>query len=241
MISDSLLASASVVPAASAASVGRSPTAPVIPLSTTSQAIPAASVEASSPSPEYAGPNSATCVREQLLLGPARRQADDPEPVRVLPHQVERLGPDRPGRPQHHHVTSLHRPILPSPSRRRWRVESAQMVRRVGADGVDAQVARHRRRLGAPSAPTRQAGHSRRRPGAGCRGRRGPRWSRGPAASSPSAICAHRLAQDLAAAGLGQAGDDGHVLERRDRADLVAHQRPPARGRARRGRRRRRP
>ena len=36
MISDSLLASASVVPASSAASVGRSPTAPVMPLRTTS-------------------------------------------------------------------------------------------------------------------------------------------------------------------------------------------------------------
>ena len=113
MISDSLLASARVVPASSAASVGRSPTAPVIPLSTTSQARPAASVEASSPSPEYAGANSATCCANSSGLRPARGQPDDPEPVRVLPHQVERLGADRPGRPQHHHVTSLHPPILP--------------------------------------------------------------------------------------------------------------------------------
>ena len=51
MISDSLLASARVLPASSAATVGRKPTAPVMPLSTTSQASPAAVVEASSPSP----------------------------------------------------------------------------------------------------------------------------------------------------------------------------------------------
>ena len=50
MIRVSLLASASVVPASSAARVGRSPTAPVIPLSTTSAASPAASTLASSPS-----------------------------------------------------------------------------------------------------------------------------------------------------------------------------------------------
>ena len=49
MISDSLLASASVRPASSAASVGRSPTAPVMALSTTSHSSPAASVEASGP------------------------------------------------------------------------------------------------------------------------------------------------------------------------------------------------
>ena len=46
MIRLSLLASASVLPASSAARVGRSPTAPVMPLSTTSQGRPAASVEA---------------------------------------------------------------------------------------------------------------------------------------------------------------------------------------------------
>ena len=72
MISDSLLASASVVPASSAASVGRRPTAPVMPLSTTSHGRPAASVEASSPSPEYAGANSATCrANSSGLLPPA--------------------------------------------------------------------------------------------------------------------------------------------------------------------------
>ena len=45
MISDSLFASASVVPASSAASVGRSPTAPVMPLSTTSHWRAAASTD----------------------------------------------------------------------------------------------------------------------------------------------------------------------------------------------------
>ena len=70
MIRDSLLASASVVPASSAASVGRSPTAPVMPLSTTSHSRPAASVEASSPRPEKAGRNSATCASKRSGLEP---------------------------------------------------------------------------------------------------------------------------------------------------------------------------
>ena len=49
MISDSLLASASTEPAASAARVGRSPIEPVTPLSTTSAPQPAATVAASGP------------------------------------------------------------------------------------------------------------------------------------------------------------------------------------------------
>ena len=60
MIRLSLLASASVLPASSAARVGRSPTAPLMALSTTSHGWPAASVDASSPRPTYAGANSAT-------------------------------------------------------------------------------------------------------------------------------------------------------------------------------------
>ena len=52
MISDSLLASASTLPACSAATVGRSPTAPVTALSTTSHPMPAASTDAASPVPE---------------------------------------------------------------------------------------------------------------------------------------------------------------------------------------------
>ena len=72
MMSDSLLARASVLPASSAASVGRSPTAPVMPLSTTSQSIEAASTEASSPSPENAGANSSTWRSNRSgLLPPA--------------------------------------------------------------------------------------------------------------------------------------------------------------------------
>ncbi len=70
MISDSLLASASVVPASSAASVGRSPTAPVMPLRTTSHGRPAASTEASSPRPEYAGANSATWASKSARFEP---------------------------------------------------------------------------------------------------------------------------------------------------------------------------
>ena len=97
MMSDSLLASASVVPASSAASVGRSPTAPVMPLRTTSQAIAAASVEASSPRPEYAGANSATCCSKRSGLRPAGGEPDHPEAVGVGAHEVEGLGADRPG------------------------------------------------------------------------------------------------------------------------------------------------
>jgi hypothetical protein len=48
-MSDSLLASASVRPASSAASVGASPIEPVMPLSTTSQGQPASWVAASGP------------------------------------------------------------------------------------------------------------------------------------------------------------------------------------------------
>ena len=107
MISDSLLASASVVPASSAASVGRSPTAPVMPLSTTSHARPAASTEASSPSPEYAGANSATCASNSSGLRPARGQPDDPEAVGVGAHEVEGLGADRPGRAEDDDVAAV--------------------------------------------------------------------------------------------------------------------------------------
>ena len=35
---------------------------------------------------------------QQLLIHPRRRQTDDLEPLRVPAHDVERLGPDRPGR-----------------------------------------------------------------------------------------------------------------------------------------------
>ena len=70
MISDSLLASASVLPASSAASVGRRPTAPVMPLSTTSQSSPAAVTEASSPSPAKAGENSRHCCSKSSSWEP---------------------------------------------------------------------------------------------------------------------------------------------------------------------------
>ena len=70
----SLLASASVLPASSAARVGRSPTAPLMALSTTSHGRPATSVDASSPRPTYAGANSATCrANSSGLLPPAVR------------------------------------------------------------------------------------------------------------------------------------------------------------------------
>ena len=70
MISDSLLASARVLPASSAASVGRSPTAPVMPLSTTSHSIAAARDDASSPRSANAGRNSSTWARKRSACDP---------------------------------------------------------------------------------------------------------------------------------------------------------------------------
>src|SRR5690348_16452494 len=70
MISDSLLASARVLPASRAASVGRSPTAPVIPLSTVWHSCEAASMLASSPRPWKRGANSATCCSKRSRLPP---------------------------------------------------------------------------------------------------------------------------------------------------------------------------
>ena len=52
---------------------------------------------------------------EELLLRPARRQPHDPEPVGVGPHHVQRLGPDRPGRPQDDDIALLtHGPSVPA-------------------------------------------------------------------------------------------------------------------------------
>ena len=94
MISDSLLASARVLPASRAASVGRRPTAPVMPLSTTSHAIAAAWVEASSPTSANAGANSSTWARNRSGCEPPAVSRDHPEPVGVGADDVERLGAD---------------------------------------------------------------------------------------------------------------------------------------------------
>ncbi len=65
---DSLFARASVLPAASAASVGRSPTEPVTPLSTTSAPIAAAATTASGPAiTSMPGRASLTCVERAVV------------------------------------------------------------------------------------------------------------------------------------------------------------------------------
>src|SRR5690348_719091 len=52
--------------------------------------------------------SSDVCSSDLGRITPAGRQPDDPEPVRVAPHHVQRLGPDRPGRPEDHHRASWH-------------------------------------------------------------------------------------------------------------------------------------
>ncbi len=122
MISDSLLARARLCPARSAARVGASPTAPVIPLRTTSQARPASSVAASGPartsgreppgrsaasaaSSAGAAAASATATTgtsnadrlfgQQGDVPAAGGQPDHAEPTRVAHDDVEGLGADR--------------------------------------------------------------------------------------------------------------------------------------------------
>ena len=104
MISDSLLASASVVPASSAASVGRSPTAPVMPLSTTSQGLRGRLGRRVLAEAAERGAELVDLGAEQVGVAAARGQADDPEPVGVAADEVERLGADRAGRPEDDHV-----------------------------------------------------------------------------------------------------------------------------------------
>ena len=82
--SDSLFASARLEPAASAASVGRSPTEPVMPLSTTSSPRPASSVAAPGPATTStvaaSGPSRATSAsrRASTLLSSATPTAPTP-------------------------------------------------------------------------------------------------------------------------------------------------------------------
>jgi hypothetical protein len=51
--------------------------------------------------------------RDQPGIAPASGQRDQPELVRVSSHDVGRLGPDRSGRPEQHHLTL---PALPNSS-----------------------------------------------------------------------------------------------------------------------------
>ena len=46
-------------------------------------------------------------LREQLLLRTAGRQPHDPKAVRIRPDHVERLGADRPGRPEDDDIATL--------------------------------------------------------------------------------------------------------------------------------------
>ena len=83
MISDSLLARASVLPASRAASVGRSPTAPVMPLSTTSQR------DGRPPRPRPPPPARSTPARTRR---PAARTARGCDPPAVSPTTRNRSG-----------------------------------------------------------------------------------------------------------------------------------------------------
>ena len=74
-MSDSLFANASVLPASSAASVGRSPMEPVMPLSTTSQARPAIAVEASGPAVIVGAEPGRPASRETVAIASSRRAA----------------------------------------------------------------------------------------------------------------------------------------------------------------------
>ena len=95
MISDSLLARASTLPASSAATVGRSPTAPVMPLRTTSHVQPGRLDRGVLPQPVEGRGELGDLLLEELLLRPAGGQPDHPEPVGVGPDHVEGLGADR--------------------------------------------------------------------------------------------------------------------------------------------------
>ena len=110
MISDSLLASARVLPASRAAIVGRRPTAPVMPLRTTSHS-------RARRRPRRSPPARRTRARTRR---PGRRtgraataggQPDHPEPVRVGADDVERLGPIDPVEPR---MTTSRRSLTPS-------------------------------------------------------------------------------------------------------------------------------
>ena len=96
-MSDSLLASASVVPRSSAASVGARPTEPVMPFSTTSASTSRTSCTASSmPTAVYSTAELRRLRLEQRAVR-AGGEPDDLEAPRVGADDVERLGADRTG------------------------------------------------------------------------------------------------------------------------------------------------
>ena len=143
----SLLARASILPACSVARVGPSPAEPTSAFRTMSASESRASVSAASGptctstpliplsfSCRSAAASSlamATCgeqeladlAHEELLVGP-RGQADDLEPVGVVPHDVERLRPHRSRRTEDHE--RAHRP---SDTLRRPQTTEGQVTR----------------------------------------------------------------------------------------------------------------
>ena len=123
MMSDSLFARASVLPASSAASVASRPTAPLMPLSTTSAPSRAKRARGGRPhdDPDAVGagplqrvadgllgvlaghadeadPQPYGLLGQQLRPAPLRGERDDTEPVGVALDDVDGLGADRPGR-----------------------------------------------------------------------------------------------------------------------------------------------
>ena len=108
MISDSLLASARTLPASSAASVGSSPTAPVIALSTMWQAIPAASTLAVVAEVAYAGANSATCCSNRSGCEPPAVSATTRNRSGLARTTSSAWVPTDPVEPEDHDVASGH-------------------------------------------------------------------------------------------------------------------------------------
>ena len=96
-MSDSLLASASVVPRSSVASVGARPTEPVMPFSTTSASTSRTSCTASSMPTAVSLDAELRGLRLEQCAVRADRESDDVEAARVRPDDVERLGADRTG------------------------------------------------------------------------------------------------------------------------------------------------
>ncbi len=175
MMSDSLLASARVVPASSAASVGRSPTAPVIAVEHDVALTTGGLGRGLLPEPGEGGRELGDLRLEELAVGPARGQADDAEPVGVGADEVERLRADGAGRAEDHDVAGGHRrQCVRSRAGPYARVERPEPH---AADLDERGPGRRRRPGGRPTRRRPRARSARRRRGRPSRRRRARRRS----------------------------------------------------------------
>ena len=153
----------------------RRPAAPVMPLSTRSASMAASSATPSAPSRTRAvgrasrsaaaaaasararsvTPNSSACAATVRVVG-AGGQAHDLEPVRVGPHDVERLGADAARAAEQDHAP---RGVTPAPRRprRRWPV-SAQGVHPVGRPDRGRQARPGAQRVAGQQLPAGRVG-----------------------------------------------------------------------------------